>query len=161
WVASSYLKRVRPALAIPWKQIDTTGPNTARYFCAYTATTGDSVRVTVYLNSTEQEITFDVPEDPEVLAVAGVKHAVRGKRHLAQGGDSRSYGDQCTALFMGSFSMPYNVHYPNREDDDTDDSFSTTFYPFYDKSKHWFDIQNIYILLEGDPKLADKIIGQI
>jgi hypothetical protein len=144
-------------------RLDPSRPNQYTYYGHYKATNGDSAKLTVYFNPKEEAISFDITKDFEELDIEGAEHGIRGNQRFVQKDGSNSYDGPFTALFIGRFTFPYNRRFPDREGGcwGPDQFITTTTYTAYDVSKHFLDVQSIYILIQGDPELMDKIIEKI
>jgi len=142
---------------------DITNPFTCYYRTQFASANGKYANLFLFVNPKNEAIAFDVTRDFEVLDIDGVCHGVRGNQRFEQTSSSNRYTDPFTALFVGRFTLPYNARYPNRAGGcwGPQQFVTTTTYTAYDISKHYLDVQGMYILIQGDPELADKIIEKI
>ena len=142
--------------------VDSTHPYQTTFQTIYRTPSGDSVEVVAILNPNRETISFDVTKDFEVFDIEGARHGIRGSQQLVQKSGDNTYTGPFTTLFLGSFTMPYIMRYPEREGHWAPDQFITaTTYPAYDVSKSYLDVQCIYITISGEPELAQKIIDQL
>ena len=144
-------------------EADTSIPNYSSYKCSYSTPDGDTLKLSVYINPTQEAISFDVTKDFEVFTIEGTKHCVRGSQRFTQTSLRNSYEGPFTAMFLGAFTMPYSERYPQRAGGcwGPSEFVTTSTYTAYDVSKSYLDVQSIYIVIEGDPRIADMVMGKI